>query len=70
MPLTHALRTDPSLYQWDRLSAEQKAAVLAAIGNTPAQFRLWSALRPLLIGALGGVLLLVIAGVLLHIILR
>ena len=65
MPLTRALRTDPSLYQWDRLSPEQKAAVLAAIGNTPARFRTWSAVRPMLMGALIVGLLLVIAGVLL-----
>lgn len=65
MPLTRALRTDPSLYQWDRLSPEQKAAVLAAIGNTPARFRPWLAVRPMLMGALIVGLLLVIAGVLL-----
>lgn len=65
MPLTRALRTDPSLYQWDRLSPEQKAAVLAAIGNTPARFRPWLAVRPMLMGALIVGLLFVIAGVLL-----
>jgi hypothetical protein len=64
MPLTRALRTDPSLYQWDRLSPEQKAAVLAAIGDTPARFRLWSAARPMLIGALIVALLCVVVGVL------
>jgi hypothetical protein len=67
MPLSRAMRTDPTLYQWDRLSPEQQANVMAAIGNTPRQFRPWIA-RPILLAVvLAAVLLtLIVAILLLH----
>lgn len=49
-------RTDPALYEWDRLSPEQQQAVLAAIGTRSAP----GLLRPTLIAAVCLLLLLVL----------
>ncbi len=63
MPLSRALRTDPTLYEWDRLSPEKKEAVLAAIRSTPPGARAWALSKPALVVALLMlVVLLVLAG--------
>jgi hypothetical protein len=39
MPATRATRTDPTLYEWDRLTPAQQQAVLDTIGGATGSSR-------------------------------
>lgn len=67
MPASRAARTDPTLYEWDRLTPEQRQAVLDTIGD--AQGSGWHSLRRSVTLA-GLVIVLLVALVIVFLLLR
>lgn len=51
VPITRAARTDPTLYEWDRLTPDQQQAVLDTIKGAKGYGRR-SRGRPLVLGTL------------------